>query len=154
MNYFLLILLSLAPLAGFAEEDNEILNWGMFQTPKSLELEKNAIVLSSLLEQVPSFQYEEAKKAGYTDKEIIAFLSAKKSPSSIDAFDYVEVPWDKKVEHLSEEYPIPFWSIIVVITILLAWVLIKCIWKMIKLVLYQTVYTIAKAVKDASGKNT
>lgn len=106
------------------------------------------ITIFDPLEEASSFQYKEAKKAGYTDEEIIAFLSAEESPSK-DAFDYVEV-LGKKADHFRKDYPISFWSIIVVIIVLLALGAIKCIWKLITFVLYQTVYTIAQAIKDVS----
>lgn len=104
-----------------------------------------------LIEENPNFDFERAKKAGYTDKEIYAFLSKRQSE---DIFDYVEVDvsWSGKVENLSRNYPIPFWSFIVVITLCISWALIFCVWKIVKLVLYQTVYTFVKAVKDARTK--
>jgi hypothetical protein len=98
-----------------------------------------------LLDETPTFQCVESKKAGYTDEEIIAYLS--ESPSK-DVFDLVEVSWSARVENFGRDYPIPFWSFVAVITICIAWVSIRCVWKLIKLMLYQTVYTIFKAIKD------
>jgi hypothetical protein len=61
------------------------------------------------------------------------------------------VKWiEKKSETFSEEYPILCWSSVAVIAIFCVWLLIKCAWKLTKLVIYQTVYTISKAIKDGS----
>lgn len=101
-----------------------------------------------LLEQYPSFQYEEAKKEGYTDEEILVFLSSKENDST-NVFSYTETSWSN-VESFSKDFPIYFWSSISLMTILLFFLIIKIFWKLIKAIIYQIAYTITKAIRDAN----
>lgn len=106
-----------------------------------------------VLEENPTFQFEDAKKAGYTDKEIIAFLSKNEKLDDFtpDSFEIREISWDRRIENFMSDHPISFWSITVIIIVFLTWGSIFYIWKLIKLSLYQVVYTIAKAIKDAEN---
>lgn len=86
------------------------------------------------------------KSSKATDKEPIAYTMENTNP-----FYHlrVEPSWNKKLENFSQDYPIPFWSFIALVTIFFLWISIKCVWRLIKLMLYQIVYTIVKAIKDA-----
>lgn len=109
---------------------------------------KDTRTIFDLIEENPKFDYEGAKKAGYTDKEIYNHLFKSQSGGIVDYLE-IDASWSNKFENLSRDYPIPFWSFIVIITLCISWALILCVWRLVKLVLYQTVYTVVKAVKDA-----
>lgn len=98
-----------------------------------------------LLEKHSSFRYEEAKQAGYTDEEIFAHLS---DSSSRDSLESVEISFGRKIEVFVQDYPVFSWSFLGIITICIALLLTRCAWKLIKLMLYQIVYTIFKAIND------
>lgn len=105
------------------------------------------------LEENPSFQYKDAKKAGYTDTEIIDFFSKSEKLDDFapDVFEIREISWEERIENFSTNHPISFWSVTIIIIVFLAWGAIFYIWKLIRLSLYQVVYTIAKAIKDAEN---
>jgi hypothetical protein len=103
--------------------------------------------IEALKAKYPSFQYEEAKKVGYSDDEIFDFLF---DLAQEEKQSYVEVSWNEKVAAFSIEHPFPFWISFAFIFLFFALVLIIFAWKIVKTTLYQIVYTITKARKDAN----
>lgn len=67
------------------------------------------------------------------------------------ATTHLEISWGEKFNSLENNNPICFWSLLAAITTICAWALVICLWKLVKIVLYQAVYTIAKAIKDAGN---
>lgn len=60
-----------------------------------------------------------------------------------ETLQYIEITRGEKIENFIQEYPAPFWLSV-------AAILIFCLWKLLKMVIYQITYTITKAIKDAS----
>jgi len=94
------------------------------------------------IKQNPKF--EKSKEAGYTDEEILAYLLKKQETGDFDWSVYeepdvteiIEVSWSERIENLGRDYPIFFWSFIIIIVSCFAWVSILSAWKLVKLVLY------------------
>lgn len=111
-----------------------------------IEDDKLSMNLPLKQEKEDPFAKWRIKSSKATDKEHIAYTMENTNP-----FDHlrVEPSWNKKVENLSDVYTISFWSFIALIAIFILWISIKCIWRLIKLMVYQIVYTVVKAIKDA-----
>jgi len=103
--------------------------------------------IETLKAKYPSFQYEEAKKEGYSDDEIFDFLY---NLAQEEKQSHIEVSWNEKIAIFSREHPIPFWISFAFIFLFCALIMTIFAWKIVKMALYQIVYTITKARKDAS----
>lgn len=89
--------------------------------------------LDKLLKHNPTFNYEGARNAGYTDKEIYEYLATNDSKA---IFQNIDVPWASKLEHVVKEYPIPCYSLILILILATTWIALKLIWKLLKSIIY------------------
>jgi hypothetical protein len=103
--------------------------------------------IHDLLEGHPSFQYEAAKKAGYTDDEIAEFLS---SQPIEDAFTHIEVPLTARLEGFAKKHPFCFWTSISTLSIILICLIIKCLFILLKSFLYHIALSIKSGINDAN----
>jgi hypothetical protein len=121
----------------------------------------------------PSFKYQEAREEGYSDDQICDFLKTIDSKENKDSESFekkhvffeiqpkynetvIKTSWIEKtmesVQDFSIEYPIPFYLSAFFIILFSTCTLIFFMWKLMKVCLYQIVFTIVKASKDAKEK--
>ena len=111
--------------------------------------------IEKILARHPEFQYEEAKKEGHPDDEIIEYLllleEKAKDLQKNTEYSNSEYSIGDTIEGFGKSHPFTFWSLAIVIALLCIWISIIVIWKLIKAIFYQISYAISKGIKD--GKN-
>lgn len=124
--------------------------WGNFETPESYNKKIESAEQSDPLASV------RIKPTKNNDKQLTIFDYVEKE----NIFEKYRIreenkSWiEKKIDqagNLKEDNPGIFWTSIGAILLIFVFMLIKLVWKLVKLVLYQITYTITKAIKDGSS---
>ena len=71
-------------------------------------------------------------------KEIDPFFQYR--PENVKKHESYATWIEKRAEAFSVEYPVICWSLVTITVLFFVWLLIKCAWKLLKIILYQTVY--------------